>query len=202
MTSSTSRDWIVSYDPEDPALRSANRRRYQQVFAWTFVPVFALTYLPVYVGIDVNRGTFVNGPNQLFGAPYWLAVVTYAVALPLIVGSLVFGLRRARRTAVMRDPRAVLTRTEGRRIDRQIRGRLPVAPYEVPVLRDVALAMYAQRWAAGVMAGLVLAWLSVGMLGPAMMGWFAVVPAVVGVYSLWTALHGRRFLRSLGVTPA
>jgi hypothetical protein len=201
VTSATPRDWIATYDPADPALRSANRRKYQGFATWTFVPSFLLTYLPVYVGIDVVDGTAVTAPHRLFAAPYWLAVATFVVALTPIVASLVFGLRRARWAAVMRNPRAVLTRAQGRRVDRQIRGRLPVALHEVPFLRDVALGMYAQRWVGGVMAGTVLLALSAGMLGPPAFGWFAVVPVAVGAASVRAALRGRRFLRSVGVAP-
>jgi hypothetical protein len=77
----------------------------------------------------------------------------------------------------------------------------PVAPHEMPFLRDVALGVYARRWAVGVMAGTVAVLVAAGMLGPATFAWYAAVPAVVGASSLRSAVHGRRFLRSVGVTP-
>jgi hypothetical protein len=206
MTSPTTRDWIATYDPGDPELRAAIRRR-QTRFYWIFVPVFVVVFIAVRVGLESSERFGPMGLDRiLVRTPDWLTGLTLVVAVGLMSAAFAVGVRRSMRQAVHGNPRQLLTRAESRRVGRQIRGLEPVAPYEVPFLRDVARGLYAQRWAALSMSGVLLLVLGGTMLGddngvtvPSLL---ALVPIAIGVYSVRGAVHGRRFLRSIGDTPA
>jgi hypothetical protein len=205
MTSSTSRDWIATYDPADPALQAAIRRRKTR-FLWVFVPVFGLVFGASRVGLEFSEHFGPMGLDRiLVHSPGWLTSVTIVIGVSLMVAAFAIGIRPSIYRVIQANPRMVLTRVESRRVGRQIRGREPVAPYEVPFLRDVALAMYAQRWAALSMAGVTLLAIGGTMLGDdggvTVPGLLAIVPIVIGVYSLRAAAQARRFLGSLGVAP-
>ena len=205
MTSSTPRDWIATYDPADPALKAAIRRRKIRAY-WLFVPVFVLVFGFYRGWMDATERFDPFGVNRLLGdAPAWLASLTIGAASVLMIIAFVVSVRPATYAVIQSNPRAVLTRAESRRVGRQIRGQEPVAPHEVAFLRDVALAMYAQRWGVVSMTGVLLLAVGGGMLGgdggavvPIVLG---IVPIVVGVLCVRTAVHARRFLRSVGVAP-
>jgi hypothetical protein len=195
------RDWIATYDPDDPLLRREIEQSYKR-FNWAFVPVFGATFVLTQVARDwVERNGETAYDRLLAAAPDWAAATTFALALALVVGSIAVGLSPARRAVVRRNPRVVLTWAQSRRVRRQIYARVPFAPYEIAFLRDVALAMYAQRWLVVAMAGSALAALSVGMFGVAVSGWLVVVPFGVAMFGVRVTANARRFLRSVGVTP-
>jgi hypothetical protein len=195
------RNWIATYDPDDPELHAAIEQSYKR-FYWLFIPVFAATFLFAQFGLDwVEEYGETSYDRFLAATPDWAAYTVLAVALALMVAAYTFGMRPTLRNAVKANPRVVLTRAEANRVNRQIRGRAPVAPHEIPFLRAVARGTRAQRWVVVAMGGMALLALAGGMLGSAVLGWLVVVPVAVAVLVLRTDRQARRFLRSVGTTP-
>jgi hypothetical protein len=195
------RNWIATYDPDDPELHAAIEQSYKR-FAWLFIPVFGVTFAFAQSGLGwiENHGSTAYD-RFLAATPDWAAYTVLAIALAILVAAYVFGLRPAARTAIRTNPRMVLTRAQARRVNRQIQGRLPVAPHEVAFLRAVARGMRAQRWLVGAMGGMALLALAAGMLGAAVLGWLVVVPVLVAGFGLRADRQARRFLESVGTTP-
>jgi hypothetical protein len=200
MTSSTPRDWIATYAPDDPELRAAIRWHHNR-FNWLAVPVTVVTYLVLgrlaeaFVGIE-------NTPH----APILLLTVLTLGGFILVVAGIAVTLRPAARAAIRRNPRTLLTRAERRRVGKQIRGRAPVAAHEVPFLRDVALGTYAQWGAVVLTAGLVplstaRALVSNDSVVVAITCAFALLAAGGAAFGLREVVRARRFLRSVGTGP-
>jgi hypothetical protein len=195
-----SRDWIATYDPDDPDLRAAIRWRHTRL-NWTAVPVGVLTYLVLRRVLDASFGieTAPRGPTLLL-------MVLILGGFVLVVAGIAMVLRPSIRAAIRRNPRAGLTRTQSRRVGRQLRGRAPVAPHEVPFLRDVALGTYAQRCSVVIMVGLVLlstarALVSTNSVDVAIASVLALLAAAGAVFGLRAVVQARRFLRSVGTAP-
>jgi hypothetical protein len=202
MTSSTQRDWIATYDPDDSELRAAIHRRYSR-FRLVFLPAFVVGYIVTSIALEAAPGGDTDPP--VFSPPAWLVGVMGVVAAVLIVAGVAIALRPAVRSAIRRNPRALLTPEQNRRVYSQIGGRVAVAPHEVPFLRDVALGTYAQRWVAAALAGAMLLAVSYAIRSDTddalLASVLVLMTAVSGTFALRSAVHARRFLRSHGVTP-
>ena len=203
MTSSTPRDWIATYDPDDPELHAAIRRRTNKS-RWVIVPAIVASYIATRTALDASVSTDVAG--TMLHAPALLVTAMVLIAVVLVVAGIAVILRPAIRATIRRNPRPVLTRAQSRRVGRQLAGREPVAPHEVPFLRDVALATYAQRWGVRLMAGLMLlatakALVADNAVDVAIASTLAVLAAAVVAFGLRGVVQARRFLRSVGVAP-
>jgi hypothetical protein len=195
------RDWITTYDPDDPELHSAIEQSYKR-FSWMFIPVFGATFAFAQFGLGWVEDHGSTAYDRFLAAvPDRAAYTMLAIALAVLVAAYAFGLRPTARKAVRTNPRMVLTRAEARRVNRQIQGRLPVAPDEVAFLRAVARGTLAQRWLVAAMAGMALLALAAGMLGAAVLGWLVIVPVLVAMFALRADRQARRFLESVGTTP-
>jgi hypothetical protein len=206
MNRTTRRDWIATYDPDDPELRAAVRRRETRFMLWCLLPTFVLLLLSARAGLVYSDQYGPIGPDRLVTrAPEWLAMVTLVAAAVLLVASFGIVVRRAQQAFVRGNPRALLTRAENWRVGQQIRGREPVASHEVPFLRDVARAVYVQRWAAVPMAGVALLVVTATILGEddgaTVPSFLAIVPIAIGALSLRAARHAQRFLASVETPP-
>lgn len=202
MNSTTQRDWIATYDPDDPELRATIQRR-RRTWIYLLVPVWVVLFTIFNLTTDGLPPSSLD--RWLARTPDWIALATFLVGWVAMIAALVLSLRAAPREAVRRNPYYVLTRPQRRRVIRQIRGTLPVEPHEVPFLRDVARAREAQRFAVVSMVGVVFLAASAAMLGdgsevtvPTVL---VLVPAVIGGIGLRAADEARRFLRSVGAAP-
>jgi hypothetical protein len=200
MTPSTPRDWIATYDPDDPELHAAIRRRTNRS-RWVIVPAVVASYIATRAALDASIGTDVEGTMP--HTPVLLVTALVLVACVLVVAGIAVTLRPAVRAAIRRNPRPVLTHARSRRLGRQLAGREPVAPHEVPFLRDVALGTYAQRGAVVLTAGLVplstaRALVSNDAVGVAIACAFALLAAAGAAFGLRGVVQARRFLRSAG----
>jgi hypothetical protein len=199
-----SRDWIATYDPDDPELQAAISRRRVR-FRWMIGPI-VLAYIVTREVLEASLGD----DQSTNDVPGWLVLpltVTFLVAAVLVVAGIAMALRPAARAAARRNPLPVLDRAQRRRVGQQLAGRVPVAPQEVPFLRDVALGTYAQRWAVAILAGLTL--LCVGRFfadgsvdGEVVAGVAGLALAGLGAYGLRSVVRARRFLKSVAVAPA
>jgi hypothetical protein len=202
MTSSTARDWIASYDPDDPDLRTAISRRRVRV-GWMIGPI-VLAYIVTREVLEASLGEQVT-----YDVPSWLVLsvtVTSVVAVMLVVAGIAMALRPAARAAARRNPLPVLDRAQRHRVGQQIAGRVAVAPQEVPFLRDVALGTYAQRWAVALLAGLALLcvcrFFADGSVdGEVVTGVAGLTLAGLSAYGLRNVVRARRFLKTVAVAP-
>jgi hypothetical protein len=203
---SPSRDWIATYDADDPDLRAAIHRRNARI-RWITVPavvvaVVATSNAPIPSGGSDLDETFYRVPASLV----WLVTVLFVVASAMIVAGIAIALRPARRTAVRRNPRPVLSRAQSRRVGKQLAGQVPVAPHEMPFLRDVALGTYASRWGVVTLAGIVLLCAARATVynndaDAVRAGVVGLILAVVCALGLRGVVQARRFLKSVGVAP-
>jgi len=208
MSSSTQppdRDWIATYDPDDPELQAAIRRRYTRL-RWIGVPIGIVVYLVVRTVLESQSGIdFDRTPDNL---PTWLVLVltvSFVAAAVLVVAGLALALRPSLRAAVRRNPQAVLNRAQSRRVGKQIGGQIPVLPHEMPFLRDVALGTNASRSGVVLLAGVVLFCVSRAAVadgaGAVVAGVAALGLALLGAFGLRRVVRARRFLRSAGTAP-
>src|SRR5215212_6268372 len=97
------RDWIATYDPDDPELQAAIRRRNTKI-RWIAVPVGVVAYLAVRVILDSAVGIdFDRTPSDL---PTWLVLlltVSFVIAVGLFVAGLAMALRPSLRAAARRN---------------------------------------------------------------------------------------------------
>jgi hypothetical protein len=208
MNSSTrppDRDWISNYKPDDPELHAAIRRRYTRV-RWITVPVAVAAVIATRAGLESTVGSDLDETSSR--VPDWLVLpvtMAFLAAAVIVVAAIAIALRPARRAAVRRNPRPVLSRAESRRVGQQLAGRAPVAPHEMPFLRDVALGTYAGRRGVVLLAGIVLLCAAratvVNSADAVLAGVAGLILAVIGVFALRSVVRARRFLRSIGVAP-
>jgi hypothetical protein len=202
MNSTTQRDWIATYDPDDPELRAAVQRR-RRTWIYLLVPVWVVLFTVFNLTGDRLGPTGLD--RWVARTPDWVALATFLVGWVAMIGALALSLRPAPREAVRRNPYYVLTLAQRRRAAKQLRGALPVEPHEVPFLRDVARARDAQRWGIVSMVGVLLLAVSAAMFGgdaavpvPTVL---VLVPVIIGAIIARGAVDARRFLRSVGAAP-
>jgi hypothetical protein len=138
----------------------------------------------------------------LVEAPWWLATATILAGLLLVAGSLSYGLMPTRRRAMTQNPLNALTSRQRRDAKRKIRGRLPVVPAEIPVLRRAAEANYAMRWTVVPAVGFLLLVFGLAMSEdrPVVSTLVAIPVLVVVALVLREVRAARAFLRTTAST--
>jgi hypothetical protein len=138
----------------------------------------------------------------LVEAPAWLATATIGAGLLLIAGYLTFWLMPDQRRVASRNPLNALTSEQRRDAKRKIRGRLPVAPADVAVLRAAAEGIYLMRWTVVPAIGFLLLVFGLAMSEDApVVSTLVAIPVLVAVaLVLREARAAKAFLRTTGST--
>ncbi|GII25630.1 hypothetical protein [Planosporangium mesophilum] len=190
-----------SFNPDDPAVRRRIRQRRRRR-VWLAVAVVVLGAVGGFVfGL-------VSGPphRQATEPPQWagtLGTSLLLLGLAFEAVGLVYGFRSGQIQRGWKSPVRAFPFRQRRRMVKQVRGKLPVAAEELPLLRLVAEGLRGQRWLIFLIAALMVI-----MVGSALSryspGWFIlaavyVVAMSAGIVSyLRVARAAERFLREHG----
>ena len=203
MTSSTPRDWIATYDPDDPELRAAIRRRNTKS-RWVIVPAIVASYIATRTALDASIDSDVAG--TMLHAPALLVTAMVLIAFVLVVAGIAVTLRPSIRATIRRNPRPVLTRAQNRRVGRQLAGREAGRPARGAVPARRRARHVRATVGGGLMAGLTLfatakALVADNAVDVAIAGVLALLAAAAVAFGLRGVVQARRFLRSVGVAP-
>ncbi len=135
-------------------------------------------------------------------APTWLTATTIGAGLLLIAGYFTFWLMPGQRRVANRNPLNALTSEQRRDAKRKMRGRLPVAPADIPVLRAAAEGLYLSRWTVLPLVGFLLFVFGLAMRedAPIVSTLVAIPVLVVVALVLRDARAAKAFLRTTGST--
>lgn len=180
------------------------RRRFRGALATITVTLGVASGL---VGVALARH---HGPvrhRRPVGVPTWAqvtGVAVFTVSVLVVVGSLVWAWRHGRLRDSRRSPLWALTWRERSRALKQMRGRLPYTPEQVPLLRVLATGSRRNGWYAWLLSGVLGNQVAQAFLHDnaffAVLGLLAVAALGTAVASLSRqAASARRFLEREGL---
>ena len=198
---------LVEHQPTEAAEGRLRRTRRNRLLAIAAFTVLCLAVALVVGLLVLDRG--LDEPDQ--DLPTWRAVVGLSVSglgLVVMVVGIVLLLRTVRGHRGWRSALNVLTFRQRRELVAQLRGRTPLVPERLPLVRATADQLMASQLSLLLQAGLLLSLLGQWIADPST--WRVVLLAAFGTVLLLAAVfvqrdvqHARRFLdRHPGVEPA